>query len=54
MPLTVKGFFHHQDASLTDGKKAFKRIEPKKGAPVYCAFPKVTFEESLLEEYQPY
>lgn len=27
---------------------------PKKGGPVYCAFPKVIFEEALLEEYQPY
>lgn len=35
------------------GKKP-SRKGPKKGAPVYCAFPKVNFEEALIEEYQPY
>jgi hypothetical protein len=31
-----------------------KEPKTKKGAPVYCAFPKVNFEEALIEEYQPY
>lgn len=54
MPETVKRIACHQDAHPIQGKKTSKKSEPGKAAPIYCAFPKVTFGEALVEEYQPY
>ncbi len=54
MPETAKAIAFHQDAHPVQGNKTSKKLEPGKGAPIYCAFPKITFGEALVEEYQPY
>jgi hypothetical protein len=54
MPEAAKAVAFHQDAYPVQDKKMPKKFEPGKGAPIYCAFPKVTFGEALVEEYQPY
>ena len=54
MPEAAKAVAFHQDARPIQGNKTSKKFEPGKGAPIYCAFPKVTFGEALVEEYQPY
>jgi hypothetical protein len=54
MSETAEGISFHQDAHPIQGKKTSKKFKPGKDAPIYCAFPKVTFGEALVEEYQPY
>ena len=54
MPETAKAIACHQETRPIQGKKTSKKFEPGKGAPIYCAFPRVTFGEALVEEYQPY
>jgi len=54
MAEAAKAIVLHQDAHPIQGNKTSKKFEPGKGAPIYCAFPKVMFGEALVEEYQPY
>ena len=54
MSETAKTIAFHQDARPIQGSKTSKKFDPGEGAPIYCAFPKVTFGEALVEEYQPY